>query len=97
MVGYGYHFIQSFNGKEVSAEECNDIGIELAECLWGDKYQVLVCTHVDKDNVLIYGMIIYLIDYKEEHNSRYACGGYYRFELNNSVLYPHPYQESICW
>jgi len=52
---------------------------------------------VDGNNVPAFGMIIYLIDYKEEHNSRYACGGYYIFELNNSVLYPHPYQESICW
>ena len=47
----GYHFIQSFKGKEVSARQCNDIGMKLAESLWGDKYQVLVCTHVDKDNV----------------------------------------------
>lgn len=47
----GYHFIQSFNGKEVSARQCNDIGMELAESLWGDKYQVLVCTHTDKENV----------------------------------------------
>ena len=52
---------------------------------------------VDKDNVPIYGIIIYLIDYKEENNSRYACGGYYRFEFNNSMLLPHLYQESICW
>ena len=52
---------------------------------------------VDGDNVPIYGMIIYLIDYKEENCSRYACGGYYRFEFDNSVLLPHPYQESICW
>ena len=47
----GYHFIQSFKGKEVSAEECNDIGMELAQSLWGDKFQVLICTHIDKDNV----------------------------------------------
>lgn len=53
--------------------------------------------YIDKNNVPICGMIIYLIDYKEGNNSRYACGGYYIFELNNSVLYPHPYQESICW
>ena len=53
---------------------------------------------VDENDVPIYGMIIYLIDYKEEqNNSRCACGGYYIFEFNNSVLYPHPYQESICW
>ena len=52
---------------------------------------------VDGDNVHIFGMIIYLIDYREENNSRHACGGYYRFEFDNSVLLPHPYQESICW
>lgn len=52
---------------------------------------------VDEDDVPIYGMIIYLIDYIEENNSRYACGGYYRFTFGNSELLPHPYQESICW
>ena len=50
---------------------------------------------VDRDEVPIYGMIIYLIDYKDGNNSRYACGGYYGFD--SLVLYPHPYQESICW
>ena len=56
---------------------------------------------VDEDNVPIYGIIIYLIDYKLESKegniSRCACGGYYRFEFDNSTLLPHPYQESICW
>ena len=54
---------------------------------------------VDGDNIPIFGMIIYLIDYKKEYNfkSRYACGGYYRFEFDNSMLLPHLYQESICW
>ena len=53
--------------------------------------------YVDENNTPIYGMIIYVIDYKKEQNSRSACGGYYRFEFDNSVLLPHPYQESICW
>lgn len=61
--------------------------------LRADKIRIFV----DRDNVPICGIIIYLIDYKEKHNSRYACGGYYIFELNHSVFYPHPYQESICW
>ena len=52
---------------------------------------------VDEDNVPIYGMIIYLIDYKKGNNSRYACGGYYRFVFDTSVFLPHMYQESICW
>jgi hypothetical protein len=53
--------------------------------------------YVDESNIPIYGMIVYIIDYKEEKSSRYACGGYYRFEFDNSMLLPHPYQESICW
>ena len=53
--------------------------------------------YVDENDTPIYGMIIYLIDYKEENTSRYACGGYYRFAFDNSVFLPHPYQESICW
>ena len=61
--------------------------------LRADKIRIFV----DENNIPIYGMIIYLIDYKEGNWSRYACGGYYRFEFNNSILMPHPYQESICW
>lgn len=72
MVDYGYHFIQSFNGKEVSSEGCNDIGIELAQNLWGDKYQVLVCTHVDKDNVHNHIILnsVSFIDGSKYHNSK---------------------------
>ena len=71
MVGYGYHFIQSFKGQEVTAEECNDIGVELAESLWGDKYQVLVCTHIDKDNVHNHIILnsVSFIDGSKYHNS----------------------------
>lgn len=53
--------------------------------------------YVDDNNIPIYGMVIYIIDYKKEQMSRSACGGYYRFVIDNTVLFPHPYQESICW
>jgi hypothetical protein len=56
-----------------------------------------ICLYVDENNIPIYGMIIYCIDYKEGNISRDACGGYYPFEFDNSMLLPHPYQESICW
>ena len=67
----GYHFIQSFKGKEVSAGECNDIGMELAQSLWGDKYQVLICTHIDKDNVHNHIILnsVSFIDGSKYHNS----------------------------
>ena len=43
-----YHGYQSFAEGEVTPETAHEIGRKLAEELWGDRYQVLVCTHVDK-------------------------------------------------
>ena len=50
---FGYHIIQSFNGNEISSDKCIKIGIELAQQLWGDKYQVIVCTHKLKAQKLL--------------------------------------------
>ena len=43
-----YHGYQSFAQGEVTPELAHKIGIELAQRVWGDRYQVLVCTHLDK-------------------------------------------------
>ena len=43
-----YHGYQSFAEGEVTPETAHEIGRKLAEELWGDRYQVLVCTHLDK-------------------------------------------------
>ena len=71
MVDFGYHIIQSFNGKEASPEKCNQIGLELAQNLWGDKYQVLVCTHINKDNIHNHIVLnsVSFIDGSKYHNS----------------------------
>ena len=50
----GFHIIQSFNGNEISPDKCNKIGLELAQQLWGDKYQVIVCTHTVIDALLCF-------------------------------------------
>lgn len=67
----GYHIIQSFNGNEVSPQKANEIGLELAESLWGDKYQVVVCTHTNKDNVHNHIVLnsVSFIDGSKYHNS----------------------------
>ncbi len=50
--GYScFHGIQSFGLGEVSAETAHEIGVKLAERLWGDRYEVVVATHCDKENV----------------------------------------------
>lgn len=43
----------------------------------------------------VYGMILYTIHNKVGNYEREACGGYYPFWDNK--LFPHLYQESICW
>ena len=47
----GFHAYQSFKACEVTADEAHEIGIRLAEELWGDKFQVVVTTHTNTKNV----------------------------------------------
>jgi len=47
-----YHGYQSFAQGEVTPEQAHEIGKQLAMELWGDKYQVLVTTHLDKSSHL---------------------------------------------
>ena len=46
-----YHCYQSFRPGEVTPEQCHQLGIELARRMWGDKYQVLIATHLDRDHL----------------------------------------------
>ena len=42
-----YHAYQSFAEGEVTPDEAHAIGVELARELWGDRFQVVVATHVN--------------------------------------------------
>lgn len=46
-----YHGYQSFAIGEVTPEEAHDIGKETARKMWGSKYQVVVTTHLNTDNI----------------------------------------------
>ena len=46
-----YHGYQSFPPGEVTPEEAHQIGIETAKRMWGDKYQVVVTTHLNTTSV----------------------------------------------
>lgn len=43
-----FHCYQSFNYGEVTPEIAHQIGTELAEEMWGDDFEVIVSTHLDK-------------------------------------------------
>ena len=42
-----YHGYQSFDEGEVTAETAHEIGVKLAEELWGDRFQVVIATHLN--------------------------------------------------
>lgn len=89
--------------KELILQEAETSHKEAIETLY-DKETLRadhVKLYVDENGTPIYLMMIYIINYKEK-GGRYACGSYYPIDgsLNKNgrcVVYPHPYQTSICW
>ena len=50
--GYiAWHGYQSFRPGEITPDECHRIGIEYAKEMWGDRFQIIVTTHLDKDHL----------------------------------------------
>ena len=50
--GYiAWHGYQSFLPGEVTPEQCHKIGVQFAKEMWGDRFQVIVTTHLDKDHL----------------------------------------------
>ena len=45
------HAYQSFREGEVTPEQCHEIGVALARKVWGKRFQVLVATHMNTDNL----------------------------------------------
>lgn len=43
-----FHCYQSFKPGEITPETAHQIGIELAKRMWGDDFEVVVSTHLDK-------------------------------------------------
>lgn len=50
--GYiAWHGYQSFQIGEVAPEIAHEIGVKLAREMWGDRFQIVVTTHLDKDHI----------------------------------------------
>lgn len=42
-----YHGFQSFPSGELTPEQAHEVGVKLAEKMWGDRFQVIVATHLN--------------------------------------------------
>lgn len=58
-----YHGYQSFAPGECTPELAHEIGLKLARQLWGDRYQVLVATHLDRENHLHSHFVVNTVSY----------------------------------
>ncbi len=67
-----YHGIQSFSPGETTPEIAHEIGVKLAQRLWGEKYQVVVATHLDKEHLHNHFVIniVSFIDGKKFHRTK---------------------------
>lgn len=84
-----YHAYQSFKTGEVTPELCHRLGVELAQKMWGDGYQVLVATHFNTGTYHNHFVVnsVGLWDGK-----KFDCGkrAYYRFrELSDKLCAEH--------
>ena len=43
------HGFQSFKHGEVTPEQAHEVGVKLAQKMWGDRFQVIVATHLNTD------------------------------------------------
>lgn len=46
----GYHFIQAFKPGEITPEQVHEIGRQFAKECFGDRFEVVIGTHLDKDH-----------------------------------------------
>lgn len=42
-----FHAYQSFKPGEVTADQCHQMGVELAQELWGSRFEIVVATHLN--------------------------------------------------
>ncbi len=68
----GRHLIQAFEPGEVSPEEADEIGMQLAKEILGGKYEFVLTTHIDKDHIhnhIIFNAVSFA-DHKHYHSNK---------------------------
>ena len=78
----GYHFIQSFAPGEVTPEQAHAIGVAFAQRLFGERYEVVIGTHLDRAHLHNHVVVnsVSFVDGKKYHSSP---GSYY-FEVRST-------------
>jgi len=89
-----YHGYQSFAEGEVTPEQAHEIGVKLAEILWGEKHQVIVATHLDKANHLHNHFVVNTVSFKDGMRYYRSEKDYYDMQTQSDKLC-HEYGLSV--
>lgn len=81
-----YHGYQSFAPGEATPELAHQIGMELAKTLWGEQFQVLVTTHLDKENHLHNHFVVNNVSFLDGHKYYRSEKDYYEMRKESDRL-----------
>ena len=81
-----YHGYQSFAPGEATPEIAHEIGIRLAQQLWGEKYQVIVATHLDKANHLHNHFVVNTVSFVDGIKYHRTEKDYYEMQKASDAL-----------
>ena len=84
-----YHGYQSFKEGEVTPAMAHMIGIELANWLWGDKYEVLIATHVDKESHIHNHFVINTVSFVDGKKFHRTKEDYRQMQETSDTLCRH--------
>jgi len=103
-----YHGYQSFAEGEVTPEECHAIGVETAKRLWGDKYEIVVTTHLNTETHLHNHFVFNSVSFVDGEKFKFKTADIYALrevsdevcrEFGKSVLENSPFRSnsSVYW
>ena len=67
-----YHGFQSFKHGEITPETAHEVGVKLAEKMWGDRFQVVVATHLNTECLHNHFVVnsVSFVDGKHYHDNK---------------------------
>lgn len=89
-----FHGYQSFATGEVTPEIAHEIGIKLAEKLWGERFQVVVTTHLDKSHHIHNHFVLNSVSFIDGRKYN-DCKKTYRLMRETSDMLCNEYKLSV--
>jgi hypothetical protein len=81
-----YHGYQSFAPGEATPEMAHEIGVKLARRLWGGRHEVVVATHLDKENHLHSHFVLNTVSFVDGKKFYRSEKDYYDMQKESDAL-----------